>query len=489
MLPAHSLFGIRSSKVLRMTARTISHRPVEATPPGGLSPSIGSGSLSLAVALYFAMIALPIHFNLGPVFMTGTRAVLLFTTIPLTIRLFSGRIGHVLLPDVLLLAYVTWSIATLFINSPSQVVSIGGSYALEVFGSYILARSYIRTPEHFRAMCRGLFVVLIFTLPFAIYETQTGRAPIPTLIEKLPGFHSWGDFYNLLAGRRLGLERSQVIFSHPIHYGLFCASLIAFAFVGFKGLVGSFWRLVLSALVCIGVVCSVSSGAILPMILQLSLTFWAWVFNRVSSRWLILFGIVAFCYVVVDIISNRSPITVFLSYATLSPQTAYGRIQIFEWGMNNVWKSPFIGIGLNDWERPLWKSASMDNFWLLVTVRYGIPGFFLLISSYIAVVLMAARRNFGDSGPIWQFRRAWVFMQVGMILTLATVDVWVTALSYVFFLLGSGVWLLSFQQDVVIGTITPDQPHGLVWRPEMRYTRFTKRKERQARDSVSRFHR
>ena len=437
--------------------------------------SIGTGRLPFAVVLYFLMIALPIQFNLGPVFMTGARAVLLVTTIPLTIRLFSGRLGRVLPTDVLLLAYILWAIATLFINSPSQVVSIGGSYALEVFGSYLLARNYIRTPEQFRAMCRGLFALLIFTLPFAVYETQTGIALIPALIAKLPGVYSWDDFYNLLAGRRLGLERSQVIFSHPIHYGLFCAALISLAFVGFKGLVGSFWRLVISALVCVGVICSVSSGAIMPMILQLGLVLWACVFSRVRSRWLVLCGIVAFCYVVVDIISNRSAITVFLMYTTLSPQTAYGRIQIFEWGMNNVWKNPFIGIGLNEWERPSWKSASMDNFWLLVTVRYGIPGFLLLITSYLAVVWKVMWRDFGDSGPIWQFRRAWVFMQLSMVLTLATVDVWATALSYVFFLLGTGAWLVSapkMMESVLAPAVPGDVSNETSARPYTRFPRY-----------------
>ena len=450
-----------------------SPRPFAKTALTGAVPNrLESGRLSLAVVLYFLMIALPIHFNLGSVLMTGGRAVLLVTTVPIALRLFSGQLGRVLPADVLLLVYSVWSLFTLYINSPLQAVSFGGSYVLEVFGSYLLARCFIRTPEQFRAMCRGLFAVLIFSLPFAVYETQTGWPPIPMLIAKLPGVFSYGDYYNFLAGRRLGLERSQAIFSHPIHYGVFCASLISLAFVGFKGLVGTFHRLLLSALVCIGVICSVSSGAILPMILQLGLILWARVFNSVHSRWIILSSLVAFFYVVVDLISNRTAMEVFLEYGTLSPETAYGRKQIFEWGMQNVWKNPFLGIGLNDWERPWWKSASMDNFWLLATVRYGIPGFLLLIIPYLLVVRAAIRRDFGDGGVIWQFRRAWVFMQAGMILTLCTVDVWETALSFVFFLLGAGVWLASVPADAgVEGAPGPNENPAAALKS--RYTRFS----------------
>lgn len=444
------------------------------------SRAAGNVRLSFAVALYLAMIALPIHFNLGPLFMTGTRAVLLVTTIPLAIRLFSGQLGRVLPTDVLLLVYLLWALVSLSVNSPSQTVSIGGSYILEVYGSYLLARNYIRTPEQFRAMCRGLFAVLIFTLPFAVYETQTGQAPIPSFINKLPVVYSWGDFYNFLAGRRLGLERSQVIFSHPIHYGLFCASLISFALVAYKDLISSTRRYILALLVALGVICSVSSGAILPMVLQIGLMLWAWALGRVRSRWIILIGIIAVCYVVVDMLSNRTPITVFLSYATLSADTAYARIYIFEWGMNNVWKNPILGIGMNDWERPYWKSASMDNFWLLTTVRYGIPGFLLLASAYLWPVWVAMRRDFGDGGRVWQFRRAWVFMQVGMILTLCTVDVWSTALSFTFFLLGGGIWLVSAPSEAVV----PEELISAVPGDEgrsPRYTRFSGSRARQPR--------
>ena len=455
-----------------MTARASTFRPARDISPEAPRSSIGTGRLPLAVILYFLMIALPIQFNLGPIFMTGVRAVLLVTTIPITIRLFSGQLGRVLPTDVLLLLYSAWSIATLSINSPSYAASYGGSYVLEVYGSYLLARNYIRTPEQFRAMCRGLFAVLIFTLPFAIYETQTGRALIPIFISKFPGIYSWGDFYNLLAGHRLGLERSQVIFSHPIHYGLFCASLISLALVASKDIVSPVRRYFLGVLVCMGVICSVSSGALLPVGLQIGLMIWAWLFNRIHSRWIILCGIFAVCYVIVGAISNRTPITVFISYASLSTETAYARINIFEWGMNNVWKHPYIGIGMNEWERPEWKDASVDNFWLLETMRYGIPGFILLLGAYLAVVWAAMRRSFGEGGVIWNFRRAWVFMQIGMILTLCTVDVWVTALSYVFFLLGTGVWFLTAQPDVAAEESIMSLAVGPAGRLGVRYTRF-----------------
>lgn len=404
--------------------------------------------LSIAVVIYFLTLALPMHFYAGSVFMTGARVVLLVTVIPLSIGLFSGRYGRIIPADILLLSYAIWNIATLYINSPDQAISFGGSYALEVYGSYLLARACIRTPRQFKAACNGLFAVFLFSFPFAVYETQTGVAPVIRTIEKLPGIFSFPDFFHPTEGIRLGLERSQVLFAHPIHYGVFCASLFSLAVIGYRGTISFFRRWLLGALIFMGLIASVSSGAITPMILQLVMIGWAWAFDRVTSRWLILTGLVMVLYVTVDLLSNRTPVQVFLEYGTLSSGTAFGRLLIFEWGMDNVWKNPWVGIGLNSWERPWWKiSESMDNFWLLVAVRYGIPGFALLIVAYASVLWRVMWRDVGTEGQVWQFRRAWAITQVALFMALCTVDVWATMLSYIFFLFGMGVWFLSAEPE------------------------------------------
>jgi hypothetical protein len=68
---------------------------------------------------------------------------------------------------------------------------------------------------------------------------------------------------------------------------------------------------------------------------------------------------------VVDLLSNRTPFHVFVTYLTFSVETGYARIMIWNWGIAEVMRHPVFGIGLAEWERPLWKSGSMDNFWLV----------------------------------------------------------------------------------------------------------------------------
>ena len=247
----------------------------------------------------------------------------------------------------------------------------------------------------------------------------------------------------------MGLERVQTVFAHPIHYGLFCGTAFSLLFVGLKGLISTTARYLGSAAIGFCVFLSLSSGALLPFILQLGLIFWAFSLNSVRQRWLILLGLFMLAYVAIDLLSNRTPIKVFMTYATFSAHNAYWRSIIFEWGMINVWANPIVGIGLNEWIRPYYmRSGSMDNFWLVNAVRYGIPGFFLLALGYLPALWKIGRRNFDTDLRLWQVRRAWIFTFVGLTLTLATVHVWTSIYSFVFFLFGAGMWFLTVKADI-----------------------------------------
>ena len=68
----------------------------------------------------------------------------------------------------------------------------------------------------------GLFV--LFSFPFAIYETVTTQFVLPKLFEMIPGVTSVKDVNYI---RRMGLDRVQFVFSHPIHYGLFVSLVLS----------------------------------------------------------------------------------------------------------------------------------------------------------------------------------------------------------------------------------------------------------------------
>lgn len=400
------------------------------------------------VGIYLFCVLLPIGFNLGPLHITTLRLSLMLLIIPLFIGLMLGRYGRFFVTDALFVAYVGWMGVALAVNSPAQMVTQMGSLGVEFLGGYLVGRCFIRSRAQFIALCRWLVMIVLCTAPFAVHETLTGRPLIIETLRRLPGLQSVA-IVNI--DQRLGLERVQGSFAHPIHYGLFCSVAFSLCFLTLKDVFSTTRRLVSSVLIALCGFLALSSGALLAIALQVALITWAIVFDKLRWRWWLLLGLFVLAYIVVDLISTRSALRVFMSYATFSAHNAYWRGIIFEWGVmnvlgsreNNIPPAPWTGIGMNDWIRPHFMfSGSMDNFWLVVAVRYGIPGLALLVIGYVLIIAQVMRRNFDGDSEMLRIRRAWVFTFLGLSFTLATVHVWTNIYSFIFFMFGSGVWII-----------------------------------------------
>ena len=432
-----------------MTSAADPTRRVAVPAPAARATTPAETGLALPVKLYFLAVMIPIGFNLGPLYMTGMRLLLLSLVVPMTFMLISGRFGKLHLVDFAFFAHVAWMAVALSVNNPNMVVQNVGSTGIEFLGGYLVGRAYIRTPAQFIALCKLLSVLVLCLLPFALYETQTGRPIIVEMIRRIPGLRSESI---VTIEPRLGLERVQAVFAHPIHFGLFCSVAFSMTYVGLRDLYTRRTRLVVSALIGLSGFLALSSGAFLAMVMQLFLIGWAAALRNVPSRWWILVGLAVIAYVVIDLLSDRSPVRVFMSYATFSPHNAYWRGIIFEWGMknilgdaeNNIPPAPVFGIGLNDWVRPFFMySGSMDNFWLVMGVRFGLPGVLLLALGYFVTLWAVMRRDFQGDETLMNLRRAWIFTFVGLTFTLCTVHIWTTIYSFVFFMFGAGVWFLT----------------------------------------------
>ena len=433
--------------------------------------ALAAASLPIPVLIYLIAVVLPVGMQVGPLMLTALRLVLMVMVIPVMLGVLTGRHGRVFATDILFTAHIAWSTVALAMNNPEMVVEQMGSVGIEFLGGYFMGRAYIRNAEHFGALCRALVVIVCCMAPFALFETLTGR-PLILEVIRAGGFRTVPFNYQ---DQRLGLDRVQMSFAHPIHFGLFCSVIFSLSFVAMEGMVGTARRFLVSGLIAACGFLSLSSGALLAIALQFGLIAWALIFSTTKHRWWYLVALFAVTYVVIDILSNRTPIQVFLSYATFSSHTAYWRAQIFEWGMKNVWMNPVFGLGFKDWIRPWYMySGSMDNFWLVMAVRYGIPGFLTVTIGYVLVVYHILRRNFEGDLTLTQFRRAWVFTFLGLSFTLCTVHIWTNIYSFVFFILGAGVWLIKAAPRHPSSDEAPtaaDEVQGR--RAPTRYTRFT----------------
>lgn len=411
------------------------------------------GKLSWMVWIYIVTIVVPIGFYAGPLFMTTLRVLLLVVTVPLMFQVLMGKYGKVYLSDILFVGHILWATVALGVINPDQVVQQMGSVGMEFLGGYAIGRAYIRTREDFIALCRVLVWAVLILLPFSLFETITGRPVLVEILRGLPGLTSVNLVY---ADIRLGLERVQATFAHPIHYGLFCSVALSLCFVALKGTISNTRRLTTSLAIAFSGFLALSSGALTAIAMQLAFIIWFAIFKGFKQRWWLLVGLFALAYVAVDLLSTRSPLKVFMSYATFSAHNAYWRSIIFDWGVANILGSvekgivgsPFFGIGLNDWIRPHYMhSGSMDNFWLVIGVRYGLPGLILLALGYLAGIFQIMRRNFDHDERLLLIRRAWVFTFLGLTFTLCTVHVWTNIYSFIFFMFGAGIWLIAAQSD------------------------------------------
>ncbi|WP_284176668.1 O-antigen ligase family protein [Frigidibacter sp. SD6-1] len=401
--------------------------------------------MSPVVWLYLICVITPVAFNIGSVAMTPLRLLLLIMVLPLSARLFSGEFGRVLAVDILFFVHILWATIAIAVNNPNRVVENVGSAAVEFLGGYLVARAYIRTPDQFEKLIKALVLLIIVLLPFGLPELKTGKPVIPTLIEALPGIGSVEDIDN---PKRMGLERVQNVFAHPIHYGLFCSVAFTLLLLGFHGRLSLFKRAIGCAIIFAGVFISLSSGALLAVLLQVGLLTWALALWRVPRKWLILLGLMALGYVTIDLLSNRTPMKVIMSYATFSAQTAYYRAEINSWGMYNVQQNPIFGLGLRNWIRPGYmQRGSVDNFWLVMAMRYGIPGFLILAIGYFHGLFKVGLANLDFSDRALRLRLAWMITFCGLSFTLTTVHVWTAMYSFVFFIFGAGMCMIGWRPE------------------------------------------
>lgn len=431
------------------------------------TPRVEAEKLSIWVKLFVLSVIIPVGMNVGSLYLTVNRLFLLVVIIPLGLKLISGKLGKFFWPDWAMILFVMWQAVCLRINNPDRMIELTGSIGLEYIGGYLLARAHIRTPAQFVALAKFLGLLMFALLPLAIYESLIGRPIILDLIRSA-GFRTEVPIFN---GERLGLRRAQVVMPHPILFGLYCSISFILCYVALKDTASAFQRWLYTGMAGVAAFLSLSSGAILAMLIQISMVVWERIFRRVKGRWLILIGLGVLAYFAVDLVSNRSPVRVFMSYASFSAHNAFWRGIIFEWGMINVWNNPIFGVGVNEWVRPhFMTSASIDNMWLRIAVQYGIPGFVIFTVPYLWVMWKVARVDLGEDQLLRTLRYAWMFCFVGLTFTLATVAIWKTVYCFVYFAFGAGVWLITAKPEDAGGktpeAVKPDAPL------RSRYTRF-----------------
>ena len=144
--------------------------------------------------------------------------------------------------------------------------------------------------------------------------------------------------------------------------------------------------------------------------------------------------------------SNRTPFHVFITYLTFNSESSYNRILIWDYGTAEVMRNPLFGIGYGEFDRPWWMHASVDNFWLLIAMRHGLPAFFLFVAAILLIMYKIGRQRIDDP-EIAACRAGLLISLGGLIIAGTTVHFWTQLYTFFMFLVGSGVWMLDSKRS------------------------------------------
>lgn len=441
-------------------------------PPGRAALGGQAQSEKLPFLAKAAVISLliPANFALGGLQLSPSRVLFLVAVPIMLIKLMSGKCGRLVLADYAFLFYLLWSTIAIAIHHPDVAVSFAGSQALVLMGGYLIARCTISSPAQYRALGKLLFLCVLISVPFTLFEALTNRNLVNEFFNRLPGMNGYA---RATSEVRMGLYRAQFSLIHPIHYGLFCSVTLCGMFVAWRNEMGAMGRGLRAAITTFACFLSVSSGAFLALMFQVCLIGWDIVLRTVRARWkILLIGFTLF-YIVIEIASDRPGIIAILSRISFNPWTVYIRQALFEYGIAQVGQTPVLGVGYNEWDLPSWMSGSIDNHWLLTAITYGLPAFGALFIAFLGTLISVSRVKLAPGSSRDNARLAYAITLVSLIMSMATVAIWGVIYSYVIFIFGSGIWLLAYPQPQSDEAQDESAAENAA-QPVNRYTRFPK---------------
>lgn len=402
----------------------------------------GRKKLPWPARLFLVSLVVPWLVTVGPVALSVSRVILLAMILPCLAKWISGASGRMRVSDIALLLFCLWSALSLVVvQGPTDAVQPAGILFVETMGAYLVARCYIRDADDFLNLARMLFRIVALLFPFALLEALTGRNLLLELFTAiLPSYPDAGN------DMRAGLRRAQVVFEHPILFGICAGSALALTHLVLGHRIPLLQRWLKTGLVAATALLSLSSAPIAAVVVQAALIMWSALFRKSPHCWRFLWCLFVAAYLAVLFGSSQTPAQFYITHFTFDPGTGWYRILIWEFGSASVLNHPLFGIGFGDWDRIRWMTTSVDMFWLLTAMRFGIPGGLLMVLSFFAVFLGVSFRK-GLDERLVAYRTAYLIIMMAFFLVGWTVHYWGAAYLWFLFLLGSGVWLLDARID------------------------------------------
>lgn len=353
--------------------------------------------------------------------------IALFVLLPRMLRAGTFRWNFA---DVCVAFLALWQPICHIVNESSATSwQAAGSGFLECM-SYFIARLAVTNLSGLTNVARVITIIMFVILPFTFVEAVF-RVHI---VHEFMGAHLPATVFDI----RLGLLRAMGPFEHTIMYGTFCASVLSLSWY----ILPRRMRMIRTIFVAFATFLSVSTGPMMAGGLQIGLSLWDRILERVPSRWTILVSGVVTGLLVLSVASNRPLINIVISYLTLVPATGWIRLAQWTYGWPDVMRNWLFGYGYNDWPRPHWLQSSVDSYWLHRALMFGLPGLIgHILATGSAILIVARAKLSGAQRTLDDARKGWMFAVVAISIVGITVDYWHAMNAYFFFMMGLGLWL------------------------------------------------
>jgi len=384
----------------------------------------------LLLGLFLVTLVLPLGFSVGGLQLTPYTSMLIIFVIPAFVY-WLQHAPRVIVLDLCMLFYILWTGVAIYHNHGSSRLIFILNQTVTLFGAYMLGRVLVRDAASYRLMFTVLFWILVALLPFALVELLLSKS-ILAMVFGLPGASGGG-----LGGYRLGLRRVTSVFPHPILFGVFCSILVSNFFYVFYERTRT--RLARTLLAVMMTFISLSTGPNLSQLGQLVLIAWERLFRIFVTKWAVLTVSVITLLAVLQLGYPGGLYAFLVENLAFNQTSGWGRLEILVYGSQSVARHPVFGIGLAPWNGPWWRTTSVDNFWMVTAIRYGLPAlaFFWAGLAWHAVRIMSRG---GLTEQQTSYRKGYIFAAAGTIVALAAVHVWASVAIFILFYIGAGAW-------------------------------------------------
>lgn len=416
--------------------------------------------LHLVPVLFFVTAAIlprELAVAIGGAVLFPYRLVLLGLIPFIAIRLLS-RPFSLNIYDLLATIITFWFTIALIANEPFTIaIEAGVALSLDFALAYLLGRVSISCSEDFRHLFRALLPVLAAVALVQFFESVSHQQFLRPLFAEVLGqappiIHDEA---------RFGLYRAAGPFQHPILGGVFMATMLPMAWLMSETILSR----IVGLLIAFSMIFTVSASAILAFTVCAVLLALVWMQRETGwPLWMLAAIGAAIIVLLIVTLSDSGPLNFAARRLSISVQTGYWRVFIWEYAGAEALRNPLFGIGFGEWARPHWMlSSSIDAHFLFWSVRFGL----IAGLGFLALVIGASLRLVSNSRH--QTERA---RQVSLAIAIALSGFTAAGFSVAYWEGIAGWMTLLSGTAVSLGSRPPKVSSAVPWRNSRQRTEF-----------------